>query len=94
MIYASGTLTETEQRYSNIEQELVAVVFALERLNHYTAGFQVRVETDLQPLTSIWKKPIASTSTRIQRLLLRQLQYDIDIHYLPGKLNVIADALS
>ena len=54
----------------------------------------MKVETGHQPLTSIWKKPISSTSARIQRLLLRLLQYDIDIHYLPGKSNVIADALS
>ena len=94
VIYISRTLTETEQRYSNIERELLAVVFALERLNHYTAGFRIKVETDHEPLTSIWKKSIASTSARIQRLLLRLLQYDIDICYLPGKLNVIADALS
>ena len=87
-------LTETEQRYSNKECELLAVVFALERLNHYTAGYRVKVETDLEPLTSIWKKSIASTSARVQRLLLRLLQYDIDIQYLPGKRNVIADALS
>ena len=94
VMYISRTLTETEQRYSNIERELLAVVFALERLDHYTAGYRVKVETDHQPLTSIWKKPISSTSARIQRLLLRLLQYDIDIHYLPGKSNVIADALS
>ena len=94
VMYISRTLTETEQRYSNIERELLAVVFALERLNHYTAGYRVKVETDHEPLTSIWKKSIASTSTRVQRLLLRLLQYDIDIHYLPGKRNVIADALS
>ena len=94
VMYISRTLTETEQRYSNIERELLAVVFALERLNHYTAGYRVKVETDHEPLTSIWKKPISSTSSRIQRLLLRLLQYDIDIHYLPGKKNVIADALS
>ena len=43
---------------------------------------------------SIWKKSIASTSTRAQRLLFRLLQYDIDIKYLAGKRNVIADALS
>ena len=88
VMYISRTLTETEQRYSNIERELLAVVFALERLNHYTAGYRVKVETDHEPLTSIWKKSIASTSTRVQRLLLRLLQYDIDIHYLPGKRNV------
>ena len=32
--YMSRALTETEQRYSNIERELLAIVFALERLNH------------------------------------------------------------
>ena len=92
-MYISRTLTETEQRYSNIEHELFAVVFAIERLNHYTAGYRVKVETDYETLTSIWKKPMSSTSARVQRLQLRLLQYDIDIHYLPGKNNVIADAL-
>ena len=43
----------------------------------------MNVKTDHDPLTSIWKKSIASTSTRVQRLLLRLLQYDIDIQYLP-----------
>ena len=43
---------------------------------------------------SIWKKSIASTSTRVQRLLLRLLQYDIDIQYIVGKRNIIGDALS
>ena len=94
VMYISRMLTETEQRYSNIERELLAVVFALERLNHYTAGYRVKVETDHEPLTSIWKKPKSSTSSRFQRSLLRLLQYDIDIHYLPGKKNVITDALS
>ena len=65
VMYISRTLTETEQRYSNIEHELLAVVFALERLDHYTAGYRVKVESDHQPLTSIWKKPISSTSARI-----------------------------
>ena len=71
VIYISRTLTETEQRYSNIECELLAVVFVLERLNHNTVGYRVKVETDHEPLMSIWKKSFTSTSTRVQRLLLR-----------------------
>ena len=94
VMYISRTLTETEQRFSNIEYELLAVVCACERLNHYTVGYRMKVETDHEPLMSIWKKSIASTSTRVQRLLLRLLQYDIDIQYLPGKRNIIVDALS
>ena len=84
-MYISRTLTENEQRYPNIEPELLVIVFAHERLNHYTAGYRVKVESDHEPLMSIWKKSIASKSKRVQRLLLRLLQYDIDIQYLPGK---------
>ena len=38
VMYMSRALTETEQRYSNIERELLDIVFALKRLNHYTFG--------------------------------------------------------
>ena len=63
------TLTDTERRYSNIERELLGVVFGLERLHHYTFGKPITVETDHQPLTSIWKKTIVTSSPRLQRLL-------------------------
>ena len=38
VVYASRTLTDTEHRYSNIERELLSVVFGLEKLHHYTFG--------------------------------------------------------
>ena len=53
LMYMSRALTETEQRYSNIESELLAIVFALERLNHYTFGRTITVQSDHQPLQSI-----------------------------------------
>ena len=43
VMYVSRALTETEQRYSNIERELLAIVFALKRLNHYTFGRTITV---------------------------------------------------
>ena len=36
--YASRALTPTEQRYSQIEKELLAQVFGLEHNHHYTFG--------------------------------------------------------
>ena len=62
VMYVSRALTETEQRYSNIERELLAIVFALERLNHYTFGRTITVQSDHQPLQSIWKKSIVYQS--------------------------------
>ena len=94
VMYMSRALTETEQRYSNVERELLVIVFALERLNHYTFGRTITVQSDHQPPQSIWKKSIVSTSPRLQRLLLRLAHYDINIEFLQGKENVIADALS
>ena len=66
----------------------------MERLHHYTYGRTITLETDHEPLVSIWKKSIATASPRLQRLLLRLAQYNVDIKYLKGRSNVIADALS
>ena len=94
VVYVSRTLTETEKRYSDIERELLAIVFALKRLNHYTLGRIITVQSDHQPLQSIWKKSIVSASPRLQGLLLRLAHYDSNIEFLCGKQNVIADALN
>ena len=72
----------------------MAIVFALERLNHYTFGRTITVESDHQPLQSLWKKSIVSASPRLQGLLLRLAHYDINMELLWGKENMIADALS
>ena len=79
IVYASRALRDTECGYSNIERELLGVVLGLERLHHCTFGKSITVKTDHQPLTSIWKKTIATSSPRLQRLLLRLAQYGVHI---------------
>ena len=49
VVYASKALTDTECRYSNIERELLDVVFGLERLHHYTFGSSITVEQTISP---------------------------------------------
>ena len=94
VMYVSRALMETEQRYSNLERELLAIVFALKILNHYTFGRTIMVQSDHQPLQSIWKKSIVSASPRLQRLLLRLADFDLNIEFLRGKENMIVDALN
>ena len=53
VMYMSRALTETEWRYSDIERKLLAIVFAFERLNHYTFGRTITVQSNHQPLQSI-----------------------------------------
>ena len=92
--FASKALTETEQRYANIERELLAVVFGCERFHTYVYGKPFAVETDHKPLEMIHKKSLASTPPRLQRMLLRLQHYDVSIKYRPGKEMVLADSLS
>ena len=44
--YASKDLNETEKNYTVTEQELLAVVFALEKFRSYLLGTTVIVHTD------------------------------------------------
>ena len=91
---ASKTLTNTEQNYSNIEREMLAIVFALTRFHHYTYGRHVIVESDHKPLESITKKPVSTASPRIKRMLLKIQPYDYSVKYVPGKKMPVPDMLS
>ena len=94
VIYASRSLLPAEERYSNIERELLGVVFGLERLHNMVFGASIEVHTDQQPLVSIFKKDISDASPRLQRLLLRAHKYDVTLKYIKGSDNKVADALS
>ena len=51
--FASKSLTETEGRYTNIEREMLGIVFGLERFHQYVYGRHVDVHTDHKPLEAI-----------------------------------------
>ena len=82
--YSNRALTDAETRYSQIEKDLLAHVFGLERNHQYAYGRKVILWTDHKPLVSITRKPLASAPKRLQRLLLRLQQYDVEIFYKPG----------
>ena len=43
--YTSRALTETEQRYAQIEKEMLAIVFLLEKFNQCTYGRHVKIQS-------------------------------------------------
>ena len=92
--FASKSMTETEARYANIERELLAVVFALERFHTYIYGKPVIVQSDHKPLENIQHKNLAKAPPRLQRMLLRIQPYNCTIQYKPGKEMIFADYLS
>ena len=50
--------------------------------------------SDHKPLETIFKKPLVKAPKRLQRLLLRLQQYDVEIRYKPGPEMYLADNLS
>ena len=90
----SRALTPTESRYSNIERECLAVQWGLEKFEYYLLGRHVKIETDHAPLEQIFKKSIAASPARLQRLLLRCMKFDVNVQYKPGRSIPVADALS
>ena len=92
--YGSKTLTPAETRYTNIEQELLGVVGALEKFHYFTFGRLVTVLTDHKPLIAIAKKALVNAPPRLQRLLLRLNNYNTKLEWIPGKEMIFADHLS
>ena len=53
--YASRALSDAETRYAQIEKEMLAIVYALEKFNQFTFGRHVTVYSDHKPLEAILK---------------------------------------
>ncbi len=94
IVYGSRALTESEQRWFQIEKELLAVVFGAERFHQYIFGRDVEVHCDHKPLETILRKPIQRASPRVQLMMLRLLRYNLDVKYVQGAKLYIADTLS
>ena len=90
--YASRLLTAPERNYSTTEREALAIVWAVNRFRGYLEETSVIIITDHQPLK--WLMSLRSPSGRLARWALQLQPYNLQIHYTPGKANVVADTLS
>ena len=89
--YTSRVLTETEQRYAQIEKEMLAIVFSLEKFNQYTYGRHVKIQSDHKPLESILRKSLACAPKRFQGMMMRPQKYDYEVQYERGTNLYLAD---
>lgn len=91
---ASRKLNPTEQRYSQIEREFLAIVFSLHRFRNFLFGTDFHVQTDNRSLTYFFKRSIDSLPLRIQRWMLTLQPFHFSIQHIEAKRNTIADTLS
>ena len=90
--YTSRALRTHEKNYPTHDLELAAVVHALKIWRHHLMGTHCNIYTDHKSLKYIFTQ--ADLNMRQRRWLELIKDYDIEVHYHPGKANVVADALS
>ncbi|GKC97014.1 putative reverse transcriptase domain-containing protein [Tanacetum coccineum] len=89
--YASRQLKIHEKNYTTHDLELGAVVFALKTWRHYLWGTESVIYTDHKSLQHIFDQK--ELNMRQRRWIELFSDYDCEIHYHPGKANVVADTL-
>lgn len=90
--FASQKLTPAQSKWSTIEREAYAVIWALGKFEVWTYGAQVNLYTDHNPLKFLTEG--VPKNARLQRWSLALSRYQVNIAHKSGKSNVIADALS
>lgn len=89
--YASRTLNESEQNYSVIQKELLAIVWATKYFRPYLFGRKFNIITDHKPLEYLFS--VKDPNSRLLRWRIKLEEFDYRIIYRRGKLNN-ADPLS
>lgn len=93
--FISHSLSDTEQRYAQVEKDALVLTWACERLSSYLIGLHFMLETDHKPLLALLgSKGLDDLPPRIQRFRLRMLRFSYNIVHVPGKALITADALS
>lgn len=91
--FASKSLNSAERNYATIEQEALAVHWAVTKFAEYFDGNRkFTVITDHNPL--VWLMKARNWNKKLERWSLALSSYWFDVIYRKGKDNVVADALS
>jgi len=91
--FASRALTPLEKKYSQIEREALALIFAVEKFHQYVYGKHFTLYSDAKAIVFIYGNMTHKSPARIERWGLRLLPYNFTLVHTPGDSNP-ADYLS
>ena len=94
VLCTSRKLSLVEQRYSHIEKEFLAIVYALYRFKAFLFGLEFTVLTDNKPLISFFNRKIDDMPIRIQRWMLSLQTFTFRLQHVSGRDNQLADYYS
>ena len=93
VIFVSHTLKGSEIYYFTTETEMLAVVWALNKLDTYLRGaVGITIRTDHEALAFL--RSCRYGNARLRRWALAIQDYDLTLEHIPGKRNVVANYLS
>ena len=92
LAFFSKKLCPRIQAASTYEREMYAITSTVKKWRHYLLGRHFRIFTDQKSLKGLLNQHI-QTPTQ-QKWLTKLLGYDYEIIYTPGRMNLVADALS
>ena len=92
--FESHKLSAAETRYDIRDKEMLAVVRACKKFRHWLVGRPVKVFTDHESLAMLLKGSDVMPSDRVARQVEFLAGFNLEISYLKGDQNVVADALS
>ncbi len=90
--FASRKLQPNEVNYCVYDKELLAITYCLEEWSHLLSYKHFQMWTDHHSLTFLLSQ--STLNRRQAKWLDILLTYDVTLKYIPGALNVVADALS
>ena len=90
--FESRKLKNHELNYPTHNLELAVVVHALVRWRHFLLGHRFELHSDHRSLQYIFMQP--NLNARQRRWMEFLCEYEFDVHYIKGKENVVANALS
>ena len=90
--YFSKAFNEPQSKMSAFDKELEAIRLAVKHFKPHIVGKPVIIRTDHRPIIDLSKQK--HLSARLYRIYELLDTLDLTIEYVPGKCNVISDALS
>ena len=86
--YSSRALSETEQRYSQIERECLSIVYACEHNRLYLFGRKFVIFNDHKAIVTTLNNPNSKVPLRIERMTLRLQGFTFDLKHIKGECNI------
>jgi hypothetical protein len=92
--FFSKKLDTAQLKYSAFDWELLAAYLSVRHFRYMLDGKKFHILSDHKPLTQALHRISDPWTPRVQRQLLFLAELTSDIRHVPGKANVVADALS